>query len=224
MKYFKMNKGDTFALKIVSENKNYNGKYLIINKIDTIRNKVFESDIVRVKIANYISNEMSESEINNFEYIKLGFFWYECWPGYVSADQTEELKKYMNEYKMIFKYTIGLTDSSLKKTQDFCKDLIYLGNYSLNPPENEFIPKNYSNERNSLFIKERFIEDVIEDYELFNLEKSESFDYDFSEKQNFIHKNARLLTEEYLEGLQKNSVMKSDSKKHRDTLTYVGDE
>ncbi|MGN1371987.1 MAG: hypothetical protein ACI4XM_06930 [Candidatus Coprovivens sp.] len=225
MKHLKMNNGDTYALKIIFENKNYDGKYLIINKIDEkkVENGDYH-DVVRIKIANFLPEQINEETINALEYVKPFFFWYEEWSSFISPEKVKELEKYMNKFKMIFIYTIELVELSPRKTKDFCEELIYLGNFDLIPPENEFIPENYLNILRGFLSKERFINSMITSYEAFNLKKSPAFDYEFSAKQNFIHRNARLMTEEYLASIQKNPVKKSDTKRHRDTLTYVGDE
>lgn len=225
MIHLKINKGDTFALKINSENKNYDGKYLIINKIDEKKKENGDSnDVVRIKIADFLPKQISEDTLNDLEYVIPAFFWYEEWPSHITRERLNELENYMNEYRMIFIYTVELVEFSSKKTEEFCKEMIYLGNFDLTPPENEFIPENYLNILRGFLLKERFINSMITSYEAFNLKKSEAFDYEFSAKQNFIHRNARLVTEEYLENIRKNPIKKSDTKRHRDTLTYVGDE
>ena len=225
LKYLKINKGDTFALKIVSENDNYDGKYLIINKIDEkkVENGDYH-DVVRIKIADCLPEQISEENLNALEYVIPFFFWYEEWWSHITRERLNDLEKYMNEYRMIFIYTVELVELSSRKTKEFCKELVYLGNFDLIPPENEFIPDGYLNILRGFLLKERFINSMMTSYEAFNLKKSPAFDYEFSAKQNFIHKSARLVTEEYLESIQKNPVKKSDGKRHRDTLTYVGDE
>lgn len=224
MKNLKINKGDTFALKISSENKKYDGKYLIINKIDDkkVENGDYH-DIVRIKIADFLPTQINADSLNALEYVIPFFFWYEEWSSHITREKLSELEKYMNEYRMIFIYTVELVEFSSRKTKYFCKELIYLGNFDLIPPENEFIPENYLNVLRGFLIKERFSDFMITSYEAFNLKKSEAFDYEFSAKQNFIHRSARLATEEYLESIRKNPIKKSDGKRHRDTLTYVGD-
>ena len=219
-----MNNGDTYALKIVSENKNYDGKYLIINKIDEkkVENGDYH-DIVRIKIANFLPKQINKETINALEYVKPFFFWYEEWSSFISPEKVKELEKYMNKFKMIFIYTVELVELSPRKTKDFCEELIYLGNYYLAPPENEFIPDNYLNILSSFLIKKRFINSMITSYEAFNLEQSEAFNHDFSAKQNFIHRRARLVTKEYMEKISKSPTKKTDVKRHKDTLTYVGD-
>ena len=75
MIHLKINKGDTFALKIDSGNKNYDGKYLIINKIDEKKKENGDSnDVVRIKIADFLPKQISEDTLNDLEYIIPSFF------------------------------------------------------------------------------------------------------------------------------------------------------
>ncbi len=220
----KWKNGDTFALRINLLNdkyKEYNNKYLIINKIGINKEG---NDIVRIKITKTLNLNCSIDELNKLEYIKVNFFWYEDWDYYIERKNLYKLNNYVNKYNMIFLNVIELANYSKRKTKEFYDKLIYLGNYDLVPPKNEFYPEYLYHIRREFLILDRFQENMINSYEWFNKEKSDTFNEEFSKKQNAIVKGAKILINDYLDKYSKSEdkICKVEGK-IKDSLTYVGE-
>ncbi len=223
----KWENGDTFALKINIKDckfEEYNNKYLIINKIGI---NDAGNDLVRIKISEIIDFKNALKELNELEYIKVNFFWYEDWRYYISEKNVDVLKKYVNNYNMIFLNVMELAEYSKVKTGEFRRNLIYLGNYILTPPQNEFYPEFLYHLRREFLILDRFQVDMINSYEYINKEKSEAFNKEFAQKQNEIIKGAHILIDEYLKECRSKPNLANDDKIEdtftiEDTLTYVG--
>ena len=220
----KWKNGDTFALRINLSNdkyKEYNNNYLIINKIGINKEG---NDIVRIKITKTLNLNCSIDELNKLEYIKVNFFWYEDWDYYIERKNLYKLNNYVNKYNMIFLNVIELANYSKRKTKEFYDKLIYLGNYDLVPPKNEFYPEYLYHIRREFLILDRFQENMINSYEWFNKEKSDAFNEELSKKQNVIVKGAKILINDYLDKCSKsedkNCKVEGEAK---DSLTYVGE-
>lgn len=223
----KWKNGDTFALKIDIKDckyEEYGIKYLIINNIG-INNE--GNNLVRIKTSESIDLKNPLKDLNKLEYIKTSFFWYEDGPYYINKNKINNLKFYANEYNMIFLNIIELAHFSKEKTKEFQKSLIYLGNYNLTPPENEFFPEYLDHIDREFLILDRFQENMINSYEWFNKKKSEAFNTDFARKQNEIAKGTHILINEYCDSFHNKPKLSKDEKikdisKIEDTLTYVG--
>lgn len=124
---------DTFSLKIDNElYPEYNGKYLVFNFIENIRNNKSDRLIFRVKITDFIPEAISVEDINVMEYIKIAINWLK--------DIENEEKLNSNEDRMVFEYQMEMVNTN--DLDQFLDSLNYLGNYQLIPPVDEYIPLN----------------------------------------------------------------------------------
>ncbi len=223
---------DVFALKIEStEYPKYNRKYLIlihciIEKEDWKLSRT--TNTFRVKITKDKKIPQTKEEIDKLEYIKTsynGFFKEKM----LFPNDTIDLKP--DEYLMIYKYVFEVKSLKYKTP----KELIYIGNFEIDLPQNEFIP--YSQHYGILFClwKSKYstiINDLLKHYEELNLKKSEIYDKEFQEryyekqiKEGKFWLNDREETKKLIElaekGFLPDYLYKGNKK---GSITYVGRE
>lgn len=167
--------GDVFALKINSKvYPQYNGKYIIF--IHTIINKdnwkmTSTTNSFRAKITKDSKIPKTKDELDELEYIKT------CWDGYLLEKtrfpkETENIQP--DEYHIIYKYLFIIKTLKFK----IPNDLIYIGNFNLKSPQNEYIPDSQNNGVLYSFWNGRYSkisEKLLDYYECLNLKKLEIF-------------------------------------------------
>ena len=153
--------GDVFAYKINSNKyPDYNGRYLIfikcdIKKEDWVTNSR-TTKYFRIKITAKKEIPTSCDEIENLEYIKY---------------PTDVAGLIPDKYNLIYVYIMKLWAFKYRIPDD----LLYIGNFDITPPENEYIPY-YRTHCVPLRIWDdgRELTDMIlKQYEDYNLEKAE---------------------------------------------------
>lgn len=227
---------DVFALQIQStEYPKYNGRYIIF--IHTIINKEgWEmsrcTNSFRAKITKNKILPKNKEEIEKLEYIKTG------WYGFLKEstlfpNDTKNLK--MDEYQVIYTYLFLIHSSKFK----IPKEIIYLGNYTIKLPENEYIPNSQHHGITYSFWNgeySKIVDNLLEHYENIHLKKLDLFTKKF--QKNFYQEELKEI--EFQKNLIKfkkalsapngKKILKSlgidiDKEiKKNNSLTYVGKE
>lgn len=229
--------GDTFALKVKSEEyPEYNDQYIIL--INTVMNKdgwkkSRTTNFFRAKITTNKRILKTKEEIDSLEYIKTG------WCGYPSEhsrfpEETKNIKP--DEYHLIYKYIFKIHSPKYKIPEE----LIYIGNYDLKLPENEYIPiSEYCGIMYTDWIDvcgEKIQNELVNYYNCFNLKTipvfTEEIQKDFLEKEKEEIEFYRYLKRlgDAIDGPNGEEILKSmgidieKERKHmkKDSLTYVG--
>ena len=167
--------GDVFALRINSEeHKEYNGKYIIL--IHTIINKdnwkmTRTTNSFRAKITKDSILPKTKEELEKLEYIKIYS------EGYLlekTRFPKETKNLYPDKYHLIYKYLFVIKSFKYKVPED----LIYIGNFNLEKPINEYIPVSQHHGVLYSFWNEKYskiVEKLLNSYEWLNLKKSTIF-------------------------------------------------
>lgn len=130
--------GDVFAYKINSNKyPDYNGRYLIfikcdIKKEDWVTNSR-TTKYFRIKITSKKEIPASCDEIENLEYIKVDSSSYDLEKFKYPADVAGLIP---DKYNIIYVYIMKLWAFKYRIPDD----LLYIGNFDITPPENEYIP------------------------------------------------------------------------------------
>lgn len=165
--------GDVFALKINSNKyPDYNGRYLIfikcdIKKEDWITNSR-TTKYFRIKITAKKEIPTSCDEIENLEYIKADSSSYDLEKFKYPADVAGLIP---DKYNLIYVYIMKLWAFKYRIPDD----LLYIGNFDITPPENEYIPY-YRTHCVPLRIWDdgkELTDMILKQYEDYNLEKTE---------------------------------------------------
>lgn len=175
--------GDTFAIKIKNKNPFYNGKYLILIKGNYYWNDDNRySQTFLLKITKDDKLPLSLEEINSLEFIKTGYIHFierfsSRSVGMENYDMVLErcknLKFYPDEYNYLYMYDTAYWIDNRRKYDN----LIYLGNYDIDYPQDEFPPVCFTY-RKSVVEMDDLVEDAINKYEDFNLKKSKIYNED----------------------------------------------
>ena len=175
--------GDTFAIKIKHKNPSYNGKYLILIKGNYYWNSDNRySQTFLLKITKNDKLPLSLEEINSLEFIKTGYIHFierfsSRSVGMENYDMVLErcknLKFYPDEYNYLYMYDTAYWIDNRRKYDN----LIYLGNYDIDYPQDEFPPVCFTY-RKSVVEMDDLVEDAINKYEDFNLKKSKIYNED----------------------------------------------
>lgn len=175
--------GDTFAIKIKHKNPFYNGKYLILIKGNYYWNSDNRySQTFLLKITKNDKLPLSLEEINSLEFIKTGYIHFierfsSRSVGMENYDMVLErcknLKFYPDEYNYLYMYDTAYWIDNRRKYDN----LIYLGNYDIDYPQDEFSPVCFTY-RKSVVEMDDLVEDAINKYEDFNLKKSKIYNED----------------------------------------------
>lgn len=171
--------GDTFAVKIENHSKEYNGRYLILIKsVNDIWKCGFEStsDFEKkmrnnpkfyIKITKGKKIPNSYEELNELDYIKT-------WVIYTDESTMNRFDKGLYSDPDDFSYTYEyLYDLMFHREFDY-DNFVYIGNYKIDPPKNEFIPR-LCVELPGEWTKFDWVETLLNDYEDYNLRKSSHF-------------------------------------------------
>jgi len=224
--------GDVFALKIESEKyPKYNNRYIIfihciIPKKDWEMSRT--TNTFRAKITKDNKLPTSKEEIENLEYIKTS------WDKYLfektrRKNETKKLKP--DQFHLIYKYLFVIKSLKYKLPEN----IIYIGNFDITPPTNEYIP--YSQHHSILysFWNEKYskiVEKLLMYYEMLNLKKGEIFT---EKKQKNFYKDEQ---EEILQWKEIEKRMKkidklykkgrleisNEKKPTKNSITYVGED
>ena len=185
--------GDTFALKINHPNQIYDGNYLIIIKGDYEWNydfPIFQTCLLKITKDKTLPKTLDE--INNLEFIKTGFVHYieryssrsigmETYA--MVVERCKDLKFYPDEYNYLYMYDLTLMADCRKNYDNF----IYLGNFDIKYPEDEFPPVCITY-RKSIVEIEDVVNDAINRYEDYNLRKSKIY----NEEREIVEERAKM--------------------------------
>lgn len=222
--YKNWKKGDTFALKIKNQDNKYGIKYLIFNLVefDFFKEEKGKNDILfRVKILKEENISTSYEGLEKLEYIKTMFF-----SKHEACALLEEKPDYMNiipdEYDLIYAYQICVYTTNRK-----CKipeNLIYIGNYNLTAPVDEYIPWTMHNLPYKYW--DELVETLLEKYILLNKREGVIFDsqkaLEYNQQELYMRKKAEHFLKDIQIHPEKYNYLCEDVKD--DTLTYVGND
>lgn len=206
--------GDTFALEIIDSNSEYNGKFLILNFIKRDYHLDIKYPFFRIKIIDNIDS-ISKEKLDNFDYVITGITNVMNSNG-ILDEITEENKKKTDGYGYLYEYQINILTTNRKHT--IPNKLIYLGNFKLEEPKNEYIP--WTPYNISLELWEDIIDKCISYYEMYNLKKSPLFDM----KKAMEWYNREKEVKEYVTNYMKNfqdKENKIDNEEIKDSLTKI---
>lgn len=149
--------GDTFALEIKEADKEFNGKYLILIKCkvkDYDTGEYWDDNngkdsFFRFKITKDKTLPKTQEEVEQLEFVKVSFRLFE--ERYLPYDGRMTIKEliknrskvefYPDEYGFIYTYIESI---HIRNNAD-CEKLIYLGNFEISKPDDEYIPFNIYN-------------------------------------------------------------------------------
>lgn len=196
----KWKKGDTFALKIENSNfSKFNSKYIIIYNTDKESINDKNGMVVYLKICDEIPGDISKEFLDNLEFICTNLEWYEN--RFLPLEYNIKIEELVNERnKTTFfpdengiLYTYETLLSINEKNNTFFKNLIFLGNYELAEPKNEFKPWKAANiswfMEDDLIIS-NFITKVLTKYFNYNLKNSKMFEPEYAKNQRIIAQKA----------------------------------
>ncbi len=227
---------DVFAIKIESEKfPEYNERYIIlihsiIEKEGWKTSRTTNNFRAKLTKANILPK--TKDEIDELEYIKTNYYGYlfECnrYP-----KETQNLKP--DKYNYIYTYLFQIWSPKFRIPED----LIYIGNFNIKEPNDEYIP--HSQHYGILFElwkndSDNITDDLIKSYKWFNLKKNTAYSKEIQnenlERQKrdlkFYKKLDKL--QEEIAGSNGKEILKSlgidiDKEiKKNNSLTYVGKE
>lgn len=196
--------GDTFALKIEHENPIYNGRYLILIKGNYYWNNDNRySQTFLLKLTKDDKIPSSLEEIDNLEFIRTGYIHYieryssrsigaESYA--MVLERCKDLKFYPDEYNYLYMYDTAYWIDNRRKYDQ----LIYLGNYDITYPDDEFPPVCLTY-RKAIIKFDDLVKDAIKKYENFNLKKSKIY----NEDRKKVEERAKLFSRIHQEVLDK---------------------
>lgn len=219
--------GDTFAWKIRSNKyPRYNNHYILFTVID--KPKTWDVKRTNRAMISKITHDSvlpkNQKEYDELETIKLTF-----------ADPVE-LAHRLYEVKYDAKpdeydYVYGYIFEMWIPKYCFSADMIYIGNFAFNEPTDSFLPQKQYFGLSFVLFDKNFkceIDSIINSYELINLRKSINFSKEYLENRESIRQDniefmnhLKELSKRIREEQEKNPSTEN-SKRHRDTLTYVG--
>lgn len=216
--------GDTFAWKIISEKyPKYNNRYVLFTVIDKPKTwdvkRTSRAMISKITYGSVFPK--SQKEYDELETIKLTFA------------NPVELSHRLYEVKYDAKpdeydYVYGYIFEMWIPKYCFSADMIYIGNFDFNEPTDSFLPQKQYFGLSFVLFDKNFkceIDSIINSYELINLRKSINFSKEYLENREIIRQDniefmnhLRKVSEEIR---KKCEIYGCDTKKHRDTCTYV---
>ncbi len=185
--------GDTFALQILGEN-----KYIIIYNVESSQ-KMARRNIVYLKITDYLPEKISREFLEKCEFICTGIDWYEnrFWPLNASKsvkeieEERSKIKYYPDEFGILHMYKGKMFFNG--KSKNFLDSLIYLGNFQLTPPLDEFTPWSIDGLPFLSFeedTKEDIYNIMLKLYKMNNLRESKMFNLEYANIQRKLAKDA----------------------------------
>lgn len=192
--------GDTFALKIEHENPIYNGRYLILIKGNYYWNNDNRySQTFLLKLTKDDKIPSSLEEIDNLEFIRTAYIHYiERYDSRaIGAESFEkmlkrckDLKFYPDEYNYLYMYDTAYWIDNRRKYDQ----LIYLGNYDIVYPDDEFPPVCFTYGK-AVIKFDDLVKDAIKKYENFNLKKSKIYNEDRKKVEERAKLHSRIYRE-----------------------------
>ena len=205
--------GDTFILEInSSEYPQYNGEYLIFNKVDDYSwGTKSNLSVFRIKITNDKKIPKSKEELEKLDYIIVrSWVWEErFYPlmGYPERErQIEErskIKYYPDEFGYLNSYLYVIYVLFPKKVPEGFQ---YIGNYKLTPPKDEYVPFHKGNYDFSGF--NILSDELVSSYHKYNKRNSKIYSEEAAKRRHEIERGA-------LEGANKffKSMYEAEQKK-----------
>lgn len=205
------NNNDVFALKI--EGTIYSGQFLILikhfNSEWEKNNMLFRAKITKNKVLPNTYKELEE-----LEYIKITSVPYEERFLPLSGNSSDDIlikerntiKFYPDEYNYLYKYIFHI---ELKRKDDY-SNLIYLGNYKLSNPPQEYYP--FNNKAIDFILYKDLKESLLKSYEGLNQRKYLIFDIKHCKR---VHEQSKILMETLLNSEIYDTTKKIDSKKDK---------
>ena len=226
--------GDVFALKIESEEcPEYNNRYIIfihciIQKEEWKMSRTIKT--FKAKITKDNKLPTTKEEIENLEYIKTGFYKYKL----EKIKFRKDVKNLIpDKYHFIYSYLFQVKPFKYKIPEN----LIFLGNFQITPPINEYIPNSPYNRILFTFWKHKYgnvIDDLLKFYEAYNLQKVEIYCKEYQDNfENYEREEIRFYKYmeklgKVLEGPHGKEIIKAmgidieNEKRTNNSITYVG--
>lgn len=185
--------GDTFALQISDK-----AKYIIIYNVEDTQ-RLTRRNIVYLKVTDYLPKEINREFLEKCEFVCTGLSWYEnrFWPLDDSisvkslVEERSKINYYPDEFGILHIYK-GKMFFNIK-SKEFLDSLIYLGNFKLTTPSDEFTPWSIDGLPFLSFAedtKEKIYNIVMKLYKMNNLRKSKMFDKEYASIQRKLAKAA----------------------------------
>lgn len=217
--------GDTFAWKIKSEkNPEYNNRYVLFTMIETP--KYWELPRTKRAFISKITGDCSlpknQNEYEKAEPIKLTFE-----DPVELAHRLYEVKydAIPDEYDYVYGYVFKFWVTSYKLNSN----MTYIGNFNFTQPQDSFIPDSPLYGLMLILFDDSFdteIDSMLKRYESNNLRKGIKYSKEYLENREIVRQDnidfmnhLRKVSEEIG---KKCEIYGCDTKKHRDTCTYVG--
>lgn len=225
--YKKWKVGDTFAYKIKNDER-YKGRYIILIRYENPEwEPVNNNYSFRAKLTIDGALPETKEELEKLEYIEPRVTHYSnrflpfsgLIPDEELIKERSKVKFYPDEYGLLDVYTFDIYFS--RKYLNILNEFIYLGNYNLKNPEKEYIPFDRNNA--GYYLIER-IENILEDYERYNLKKSPLYVDENKKSIEEITTYVPPNPEEVRKWCKKMGFDFSKEKRKKDSLTYVGGE
>lgn len=227
----KFKENDIYALKIKDETSEYNGRYIILIKVEVKGwSPSTNKRLFRFKISK--DNKLPKlEEINDLEYIKT---WVRSYlsiflpfdNNMTKKERHQTLKKIepdLDEYKYLYTYI-----SEIKfVNKNMPKDLIYIGNKKIELPKHEYYLNWEYGYIMNFYSLENIVEDLLLCYENYNKKKANIYT---KEGVNQVHQRSKrdlkFFAQAYkkLEKAKKNCFNFENEEEIEDSLTYVGGE
>lgn len=228
--------GDIFALKIKSEEyPKYNNRYIIfihciIQKEDWKMPRTIKT--FRAKITKDNKLPTSKEEIENLEYIKTSTRGYKL----EKIKFRKDIKNLTpDKYHFIYSYLFQVKPFKYKIPEN----LIFLENFQITPPINEYIPNSPYNGILLSFWKHKYsnvIDDLLKFYEIYNLQKADIYSKTYQDNfENYEREEIRFYKYmeklgKALEGPRGKEIIKAmgidieNEKRTKNSITYVGED
>ena len=212
---------DVFALKIENESP-YKGQYIIL--IKHFNSEWQDSNMLfRAKLTKNKTIPETYEELEELEYIKIKCITYEERFLPLSEKALDDIlikersktKFYPDEYNYLYQYVFQL---SLSRKDDY-NNLIYLGNYELSTPKEEYYP--FVKEAVDLILYRDVIENLLSYYEGLNQKGYLIYDPAHCKK---VHEQAAIHMEVLLNYDKIITLNEEKGIKRKNSLTYVGGE
>ena len=187
--------GDTFILEInSSEYPQYNGEYLIFNKVDDYSwGTKSNLSVFRIKITNDKKIPKTKEELEKLDYIIVrSWVWEErFYPlmGYPERErQIEErskIKYYPDEFGYLNSYLYVIYVLFPRQVPEGFQ---YIGNYNLTPPKDEYVPFHKGNYDFSAF--NILTDKLVSSYHKYNKRNSKIYSEEAAKRRHEIERGA----------------------------------
>ena len=187
--------GDTFILEInSSEYPQYNGEYLIFNKVDDYSwGTKSNLSVFRIKITNDKKIPKTKEELEKLDYIIVrSWVWEErFYPlmGYPERErQIEErskIKYYLDEFGYLNSYLYVIYVLFPRQVPEGFQ---YIGNYNLTPPKDEYVPFHKGNYDFSAF--NILTDKLVSSYHKYNKRNSKIYSEEAAKRRHEIERGA----------------------------------